>query len=592
MIVGLRLRGAEMGEAEFVTLIEDGDGPAPSVGLLPPWKIAVVDDDPAVHSATRFVLSEFSLNGRGLELLAAHTAAEARDLLRAHRDVAILLLDVVMETDNAGLDFVEFVRRDLGNEIVRIILRTGQPGQAPEQRVIVDYDINDYKAKTELTADKMFTTITAALRSYEQLKKLVETRRGLEIIIDAAPTLFDFNSMQRLAEGVLTQLATLIDAECVGILVVREQASDKGFLVLAGSGCYSDMANLRHEGLEEDLRALIDSGFCGRKHVFSDGRSVLYVGTGTGRELVVLLESGRSLSDTDRALVGVFCARLSIAFDNVALYQRLQDANAGLERRVAERTRDLSEANGRLQEQWARLRDANAFKNEILGVIAHDLKNPLSVVQGRAEILSEIIEMSPVPVQRAHDQIGHIRDAVRGLVGMVDQLIADALLEAQAMTLRPARFDLTALAREVLETNRPGAERKQQDMRMLPADPCAVLGDPDRLREALDNLVSNAIKYSPVGGRIVLEVDRGTSDAVVRITDSGPGLSPEDTERLFGRFQRLSAKPTAGESSSGLGLSIVKRIVDLHHGRIVAGSAHAGTGACFTMILPLEGPPA
>src|SRR5207245_10145989 len=140
----------------------------------------------------------------------------------------------------AGLDLVEYIRNDIKNETVRIILRTGQPGQAPERRVIVQYDINDYKAKTELTADKLCTSLTAALRSYQQLERMVQTRRGLEIIIDAASTLYDFKSMQRLAEGVLTQLASLLNVDCAGILVLRDDgAAGSEFSVLAGSGCYS-----------------------------------------------------------------------------------------------------------------------------------------------------------------------------------------------------------------------------------------------------------------------------------------------------------------------------------------------------------------
>ena len=133
-----------------------------------------------------------------------------------------------METDDAGLALVDYIRNELKNETVRIILRTGQPGQAPERRVIVDYDINDYKAKTELTADKLFTALTAALRSYQQLQRMVETRRGLEIIIDGASTLFDFKSMQRLAEGVLTQIASLLNVDCGGILVLREGSDRAG----------------------------------------------------------------------------------------------------------------------------------------------------------------------------------------------------------------------------------------------------------------------------------------------------------------------------------------------------------------------------
>ena len=142
-----------------------------------------------MHEGTRFALSDYILNGQTLEILSAYSAAEGRTLMRAHPDIAAVLLDVIMETDAAGLDLVEYIRNELKNETVRIILRTGQPGQAPERRVIVQYDINDYKAKTELTADKLFTSLTAALRSYQQLERMVQTRRGLEIIIDAASTL-------------------------------------------------------------------------------------------------------------------------------------------------------------------------------------------------------------------------------------------------------------------------------------------------------------------------------------------------------------------------------------------------------------------
>ena len=154
--------------------------------------------------------------------------------MRAHPDIAAVLLDVIMETDAAGLELVEYIRNELKNETVRIILRTGQPGQAPERRVIVDYDINDYKAKTELTADKLFTSLTAALRSYQQLERMVQTRRGLEIIIDAASTLYDFKSMQRLAEGVLTQIASLLNVDCAGILVLRDGGEDQRRFLGAG----------------------------------------------------------------------------------------------------------------------------------------------------------------------------------------------------------------------------------------------------------------------------------------------------------------------------------------------------------------------
>src|ERR1700739_3002958 len=228
-----------MAEQDDVLHLIDDTETAPETSTARKWKVAVIDDEEAVTEGTRFALSDYNLNGQTLEILSAYSAADGRDLMRAHPDIAAVLLDVIMETDSAGLDLVEFIRRDLKNETVRIILRTGQPGQAPERRVIVDYDINDYKAKTELTADKLFTALTASLRSYQPLERMVQPRRGLEIIIDAASTLYDFKSMQRLAEGVLTQIASLLNVDCAGILVLRDGGVvGGGFAILAGSGCY------------------------------------------------------------------------------------------------------------------------------------------------------------------------------------------------------------------------------------------------------------------------------------------------------------------------------------------------------------------
>jgi signal transduction histidine kinase/CheY-like chemotaxis protein len=576
-----------MADDDIVQLIEGpGDEPREEG---PRWKIAVIDDEPAVHDGTRFALSDYRLNGQGLEILSAYSAAEGRELMRAHPDVAVVLLDVIMESDTAGLGLVEFIRKELKNETVRIILRTGQPGQAPERRVIVDYDINDYKAKTELTADKLFTALTAALRSHQQLQRMVETRRGLEIIIEAASALFDFKSMQRLAEGVLTQIASLLNVDCAGILVLREsQNAHETFSVLAGSGCYSRFigSDVSHI-IEQDLRQLVEEAFSRRHHEFSSRRSVLYIKTLSGREVVVVLEAARHLSNTDRALVEIFCSRLSIAFDNVILYEQLQRANTRLEERVAARTQDLTNANRRLTAQWSRLRQANSFKSEILGTVAHDLKNPLGVILGRTEILKEMISGAGALDQNIDAQIAYIRVAANRLTEMVDDLVSDAMADALDITIRREPVDISVLVQEVAEANGPIATRKQQSITVVAPPDHAAMCDSDRIRDAIDNLVSNAIKYSPIGGAIELLVAREGDGILVQVRDQGAGLSPEDISRLFGRFQRLSAKPTAGETSTGLGLSIVKRIVDLHGGRITVESAGPGKGATFKMTLPV-----
>ncbi|HEV2154591.1 ATP-binding response regulator [Bradyrhizobium sp.] len=576
-----------MAEQDDVLHLIDDTGTASEDTNARKWKIAVIDDDPAVHDGTRFALSDYSLNGQSLEILSAHSAAEGRKLMAVHNDIAAVLLDVIMETDVAGLELVEYIRNELKNETVRIILRTGQPGQAPERRVIVQYDINDYKAKTELTADKLFTSLTAALRSYQQLERMVQTRRGLEIIIDAASTLYDFKSMQRLAEGVLTQLASLLNADCAGILVLRDNGGiDPELSVLAGSGCYSRfIGTTSSKALDPDLRAMVEAAFQGRKNEFADHRSVIYLRTGSGREVVVLLQAERELSETDRSLVEIFSSRLSIAFDNVILYQQLQDANTQLEDRVAQRTRALMQANRRLSAQWLRLQRANGFKNEILGTVAHDLKNPLGVILGRTEMLKELISTG-ASSSGVVSQVDHIRDATKRLTTMVDHLISDAMADAFDITIRREPVDVGALVKEVADANQPLAVNKQQAISVTAPSNIVTMCDTDRIREAIDNLISNAIKYSPIGGKIGIAVSHEGSETVVRVSDEGAGLSPEDLGRLFGRFQRLSAKPTAGESSTGLGLSIVKRIIDMHGGEVTADSDGPGKGSTFTITLP------
>jgi signal transduction histidine kinase/CheY-like chemotaxis protein len=581
-------------ENDIIRVIEDDAAPAVDAARQI-WKIAVIDDDAAVHEGTRFALYDYSLHGQGIEIISAYSGAEGRELMRTVPDVAVILLDVVMETDDAGLKLVDYIRNQLKNEAVRIILRTGQPGQAPERQVIVDYDINDYKAKTELTADKLFTSLTAALRSYQHLQRMEETRRGLEMIIEGASTLYDFKSMQRLAEGVLTQIASLINVECGGILVLRDAGGGQAkFSVLAGSGCYRRFTGVASAGaLDDVLEQAVLSAFERRSHQFLPKLSVLYIDTSSKREIVVALETARPMTGTDRALVEVFCSRLSVAFDNVILYDQLHEANIRLEERVRERTHELTAANQRLASQWTQLRRSNEFKNEILGTVAHDLRNPLGVILGRAELMNELIAMTPLQIEKVKDQLAHIRASTGQLTEMVNDLISDAMMDAHNIAIRHEHVDLAAMLGEIVGTNRAQAERKKQTIQLnMPAHQM-WRGDPDRLREAVDNLVSNAIKYSPVGGNIELTMSVADGHIVVAVADEGAGLAEDDIARLFGRFQRLSARPTGGESSTGLGLSIVKRIVELHGGRVGAHSDGPGRGATFTIRLPIEaaGPP-
>ena len=162
------------------------------------WKMLIVDDEEGIHEVTKIALKRFSFEGKGLEFLSAHSAADAISLLKSQSDVALILLDVVMENDHAGLDCARQIREDLNLFSTRIVLRTGQPGIAPEEDVILAYDINDYRAKTELTTERLFTTVVSALRSYRDILALNEYRedayRMLKRSNNTVQSLIDFSS--------------------------------------------------------------------------------------------------------------------------------------------------------------------------------------------------------------------------------------------------------------------------------------------------------------------------------------------------------------------------------------------------------------
>ena len=149
------------------------------------WKVMIVDDDEQVHQVTQLSLGDFRFEGKSINFVSAYSGEEAKKVISQNPDVAFIFLDVVMESNDAGLKFVKYVREELNNRLVRIVLRTGQPGEAPEASIIADYDINDYKTKTELTQQKMLVTTISALRSYRDVMEIENNRKTLEVLNDS-----------------------------------------------------------------------------------------------------------------------------------------------------------------------------------------------------------------------------------------------------------------------------------------------------------------------------------------------------------------------------------------------------------------------
>ncbi len=304
---------------------------------LAPWRVLIVDDDVEVHAVTRLILAKTVFKQRAVELLSAYSAAQARQILQAESDIAVILLDVVMETDDAGLLLVHAIRHDLDNKAVRIILRTGQPGQAPEEQVIVDYDINDYKAKSELTSQKLFTTVIAALRSYETIITLEKNRLGLEKIIECSDSLFQIGSLREFASGVLTQLSSFLDCKPEGILCIEgypnaNVSQDAGHIcvgmeVVAATGKYVDCLTCLQETCQhKNMAAQVQQALREHKNQFDDNYTVLYLETGEHKATIALVHSGHVVDENDQRLLAVFSSKISIALANVIYYQKMISA--------------------------------------------------------------------------------------------------------------------------------------------------------------------------------------------------------------------------------------------------------------------------
>ena len=144
------------------------------------WKILLVDDEQDIHSAIRLALDNFSYEGKKIKFFDAYSGEEAKKILTDNSDIACILLDVVMETSHAGLDFVKFIREELKNPFIRIVLWTGQPGYAPKKDVVLSYEINDYKTKTDLTNDNIFIVVLSSIRAYNAIMTIESYRQNLE----------------------------------------------------------------------------------------------------------------------------------------------------------------------------------------------------------------------------------------------------------------------------------------------------------------------------------------------------------------------------------------------------------------------------
>ncbi len=319
--------GDRIGDDDLVFLAEP-DAPS-CAGARATWRILVVDDDADVHSTTLFALKNVEMQGRPLEFLHAYSAHEARAMLERDPGIAVVLLDVVMERPDAGLQLVRQIREELGLIRLRIILRTGQPGYAPEVEAIRGYDINDYRTKSELTRTKLYTAVAAAVRSYQQLCALDASRTGLEHIVAAGAQLMALHGVRDVALGVLRQAATLLGQEPGGVLCVRGSGQSRPDMlhVVAGVGEHAalegrELSPQRHAVLADVAARTLDA----RSGVGAEGWLSLHFPGKAGRDFAACIPFAGPVGELERRLLDVFASVVAVSLDNVELVTHLNQA--------------------------------------------------------------------------------------------------------------------------------------------------------------------------------------------------------------------------------------------------------------------------
>ncbi len=419
-------------------VFEDETPAAPARARQPPWHVLIVDDEPAVHEVTKLVMTGFEMDGRPLEFLHCYSAREAREVLATRDDIALILLDVVMETEHAGLDLARHIREDLKNANVRIVLRTGQPGQAPEEQVIRDYDINDYKEKTDLTRRKMITVFYAGLRAYRDLMRIENARKGLQRSLEAVSRVYESRSLAAFASAVLEQLNHLLNVNgeglCASYLSAHPASTlDRTVRVLAATHAYANLLDGGVGQLPEDVRAVLERTMREKASHYGQTYYAGYYLTRAGSECMIYMTYPDAISDAARELLEVFCSNVAMTYDNLLMREELQQTQQAsvnvlgeaVEKRLPQGGAHTAQVGALAELLAGRLgmseRDVSIVRH---AAALHDIGKagvPDHILQKTGALSDAEWEQVKAHAQLGHDRLAHSGLAVHQLAALVAQ---------------------------------------------------------------------------------------------------------------------------------------------------------------------------
>jgi len=593
-----------------------------------PWKVLLVDDEPDIHAVLRLALQNVQVMGRRLHLLDARSGAEAQHMLVEHPDIALILLDVVMETEQAGLALVSHIRHEMHNALVQIVLVTGQPGYAPQREVVANFEINGYRLKAELTADKIFASVCTALRTHQvtldlqaqqaQSQQLAQTLQAQREELTHYQMHLERLVLERTAE-LERNTQRLVDTQFamdrVGIAIAWAESAT-GHLTYVNDQACQQLGYSREELLALTVRDINPE---------LDGAVV--------QELTRQL----TLGDHSRPVETVHRRKDGSLYPaEVTVYARRtpeQECFITFFSDISARRREAADAQGHLLELTR--------KNEAL----ESLNAQLTQAHGQllqSEKMASIGLLAAGVAHEINNPIGYVKSNLHSLVKYVGDfkqlLAAYAAAEGQCASA-PAHFAKVRQMKQDIEFDYEQEDIQQlldesvggldrvtrivqnlKDFSRLDCDDAWTLEDLHRGLDTTLNVVWNHLKYTcevvkdygtlpPVQcllsqlNQIFLNLLVNAADAIetkgtitirtgaqgdevwVEIADTGKGMAPETVKRIFDPF--FTTKPVG--KGTGLGLSVSYSIVQKHNGRIEVHSVQ-GQGSRFRLWLPVRQP--
>jgi len=506
------------------------------------WKILIVDDDLDVHQITKLALYHFTFENKHLKIYNAYNKTEALDILTKEKDIALVLLDVVMETSDAGLQTVKHIRDTIKNNLVRIVLRTGQPGYAPELEVIKNYDINDYKEKTDLTTDKLYAVIISSLRAYKNIKLVNDNNLILKKIVHSNATVFKTQSFELFSKSVLLEMIKILPQQSDDIDAFCIIEEDNDYLLLEALGRFQDetvdtiISLPVKERIEKADTTYLDGTYL-YQYTINNKKIIYYIAHTNSNEIII-------------SFMNLFSINVSIAFENINLMQ---------------------EVSIQQEEKLTNM-------SKIISMIAHQWRQPLTSIGMIMNNMSLDIDLDDIDQNIWRNNIDSVNTQIQSLSTTIDNFRNYYNQDSQKTnfdileTLKNSIQHFSSYSDIIISFNSTLSKQ--------------IVNYESDISKVFSNILQNAIdslQVSQKEKKITIDMYEADKELYIVIKDNGKGIKADNIDKVFEPY--FSTKEE--KNGTGLGMYMSKLLIcEYCDGRIDIKSNNQETEV--RVILPVE----